>query len=555
MKTRWYKDAVVYQIYPRSFCDGNGDGVGDIRGIISKLDYIKSLGVDAVWLSPVYKSPNDDNGYDISDYRDIMDEFGTLDDWKEMIAGMHERGIRLVMDLVVNHTSDEHAWFVESRNKDSEYRDYYIWRRGRGKDGKKPPNNWTSNFTGPAWEYDEESGEWYLHLFSKKQPDLNWENPKVRQEVADICNYWFDLGVDGFRCDVITYISKKDGLPNGKPAFPLVGYEQYAVGLRYHEYIHELNERSFSRYDSMTVGESIGITPDNAFDAIDESVGELDSVFSFDHMSVDFRLNVLPKRFDLVKFKKVLDRWQQLPKTCQPTVFLENHDQPRCLPRFVGYYKDKRELAGMSLAAAILFLRATPYIYQGQEIGMTNCDFAVEDYKDIMSVNALATVKKVAPILMPYAKKVLLKRARDHARTPMQWTDGDNAGFSTAEPWMKVNPNFKDINVKDSEAREDSLLNFYRKTISYRKGKDVVISGDFSLVLPKHKDVFAYVREFKGQRLLVIANFKNKRVKFKLPNDFAFESSKLALANYKDAQDLQNNLLLREYEALVYEIK
>lgn len=555
MKTRWYKDAVVYQIYPRSFCDGNGDGVGDIRGIISKLDYIKSLGVDAVWLSPVYKSPNDDNGYDISDYRDIMDEFGTLDDWKEMIAGMHERGIRLVMDLVVNHTSDEHAWFVESRNKDSEYRDYYIWRRGRGKDGKKPPNNWTSNFTGPAWEYDEESGEWYLHLFSKKQPDLNWENPKVRQEVADICNYWFDLGVDGFRCDVITYISKKDGLPNGKPAFPLVGYEQYAVGPRYHEYIHELNERSFSRYDSMTVGESIGITPDNAFDAIDESVGELDSVFSFDHMSVDFRLNVLPKRFDLVKFKKVLDRWQQLPKTCQPTVFLENHDQPRCLPRFVGDYKDKRELAGMSLAAAVLFLRATPYIYQGQEIGMTNCDFAVEDYKDIMSVNALATVKKVAPILMPYVKKVLLKRARDHARTPMQWTDGDNAGFSTAEPWMKVNPNFKEINVKDSEAREDSLLNFYRKAISYRKGKDVVISGDFSLVRPKHKDVFAYVREFKGQRLLVIANFKNKRVKFKLPNDFAFESSKIALANYKDAQDLQNNLLLREYEALVYEIK
>lgn len=555
MKTRWYKDAVVYQIYPRSFCDGNGDGVGDIRGIISKLDYIKSLGVDAVWLSPVYKSPNDDNGYDISDYRDIMDEFGTLDDWKEMIAGMHERGIRLVMDLVVNHTSDEHAWFVESRNKDSEYRDYYIWRRGRGKDGKKPPNNWTSNFTGSAWEYDEESGEWYLHLFSKKQPDLNWENPKVRQEVADICNYWFDLGVDGFRCDVITYISKKDGLPNGKPAFPLVGYEQYAVGPRYHEYIHELNERSFSRYDSMTVGESIGITPDNAFDAIDESVGELDSVFSFDHMSVDFRLNVLPKRFDLVKFKKVLDRWQQLPKTCQPTVFLENHDQPRCLPRFVGDYKDKRELAGMSLAAAILFLRATPYIYQGQEIGMTNCNFAVEDYKDIMSVNALATVKKVVPILMPYAKKVLLKRARDHARTPMQWTDGDNAGFSTAEPWMKVNPNFKEINVKDSEAREDSLLNFYRKAIYYRKGKDVVISGDFSLVLPKHKDVFAYVREFKGQRLLVIANFKNKRVKFKLPNDFAFESSKLALANYKDAQDLQNNLLLREYEALVYEIK
>ena len=308
MKTRWYKDAVIYQIYPRSFCDGNGDGIGDIRGIISKLDYIKSLGVDAVWLSPVYKSPNDDNGYDISDYRDIMDEFGTLDDWKEMIDGMHSRGIRLIMDLVVNHTSDEHAWFVESRNKNSKYRDYYIWRKGRGKNGKKPPNNWTSNFVGPAWGYGERSGEWYLHLFSKKQPDLNWENPKVRQEVADICNYWFDLGVDGFRCDVITYISKKAGLPKGKLKFPLIGDENYIVGPNYHKYIRELNERSFSRYDSMTVGESIGITPDNAFDAIDESVGELDTVFSFDHMGVDFKMNVIPAKFNLAKYKKILNR-------------------------------------------------------------------------------------------------------------------------------------------------------------------------------------------------------------------------------------------------------
>ncbi|MDE7337249.1 MAG: alpha-glucosidase, partial [Clostridia bacterium] len=440
MKTRWYKDAVIYQIYPRSFCDGNGDGIGDIKGIISKLDYIKSLGVDAVWLSPVYKSPNDDNGYDISDYRDIMDEFGTLEEWKEMLDGMHARGIKLIMDLVVNHTSDEHAWFVESRNKDSEYRDYYIWRKGRGKNGKKPPNNWTSNFVGPAWEYDKESGEWYLHLFSKKQPDLNWENPKVRQEVADICNYWFDLGVDGFRCDVITYISKQHGLPNGKVKFPIIGQEKYTVGPKYHEYIHELNEKSFSKYDSMTVGESIGITPDNAFEAIDESVAELDSVFSFDHMSVDFAMNVLPRKFNLAKYKKIIDRWQQLPKTCQPTIFLENHDQPRCLPRFVGDYKDKRELAGMSLATSLLFTRATPYIYQGQEIGMTNCDFRPEDYQDIMALRVFELIKKIFPPLLPYARKVMLKRARDHARTPMQWTDGENAGFSTAKPWMTLNP-------------------------------------------------------------------------------------------------------------------
>lgn len=555
MKTRWYKDAVIYQIYPRSFCDGNGDGIGDIKGIISKLDYIKSLGVDAVWLSPVYKSPNDDNGYDISDYRDIMDEFGTLDEWKEMLDGMHERGIKLIMDLVVNHTSDEHAWFVESRNKDSEYRDYYIWRKGRGKNGKKPPNNWTSNFVGPAWEYDKESGEWYLHLFSKKQPDLNWENPKVRQEVADICNYWFDLGVDGFRCDVITYISKEKGLPNGRVKFPIIGQEKYTVGPRYHEYMHELNQRSFSKYDSMTVGESIGITPDNAGEAIDERVEELDTVFSFDHMGVDFAMDVLPRKFNLAKYKKVLNRWQQLPKTCQPTIFLENHDQPRCLPRFVGDYKDKRELAGMALATSMLFMRATPYIYQGQEIGMTNCNFKEEDYLDIMATRVFSLLKKYFPILMPYARKVMLKRARDHARTPMQWTDGENAGFSTAKPWMLVNPNYTQINVADNENREDSLLNFYRKAIAYRKGKDVIIHGEFSLVYPKDKNVFAYVREYQGKRLFVLVNYKNRAIKFKMPKDLTFAKATLALSNYPDSCSAPQTTTLREYEAVVYELE
>jgi len=554
MKSRWYKDAVVYQIYPRSFCDGNGDGIGDIRGVISKLDYIKSIGVDAVWLSPVYKSPNDDNGYDISDYKDIMDEFGTLDDWKEMLDGMHARGIKLIMDLVVNHTSDEHAWFVQSRDKDSKYRDYYIWRKGRGKDGKKPPNNWTSNFVGPAWEYDEQSGEWYLHLFSKKQPDLNWENPELRQEIADMCNFWFDLGVDGFRCDVITYISKRDGLPDGKRAFPLIGQEQYVMGPRYHEYMRELNERSFSRYDSMTVGESIGITPDNAVESIDESAGELDTVFSFDHMGVDFKMNVIPVKFNLAKYKKVLDRWQQLPKSCQPTLFLENHDKPRCLPRFSGDYGNNREKAGMALAVAMLFMRGTPYIYQGQEIGMTNCAFEEKDYKDIMAIRVFELIRKIFPPLMPYARKVMLKRARDHARTPMQWSDGKNAGFSQAQPWMMLNPNYKQINVEDNESRSDSLLNFYRKALAYRKGKEVIISGDFSLVRPKDKRIFAYLRTCGEQRLLVVVNYKNKPVKFNLPQGLTFTRAQLALSNYTDLPTLSSQLRLREYEAAVYEL-
>lgn len=296
IKTRWYKDAVVYQIYPRSFCDSNGDGIGDLRGIISKLDYIKDLGVDAVWLSPIYKSPNDDNGYDISDYTDIMDEFGTLDDFKELLEGLHSRGIKLIMDLVANHTSDEHYWFRESKKSvDNPYRDYYIWRKGRGKDGKKPPNNWTSSFGGKAWEYDETTCEWYLHLFSRKQPDLNWENPKVRQEIADICNYWMDMGVDGFRCDVITYISKKSGLPDGKFNPIFCGSEQYVVGPRYHEFIKELNAASWSRYDSFTVGEAAGITISNAYECIDESVCELDTVFSFEHLCyADMYFLVIP---------------------------------------------------------------------------------------------------------------------------------------------------------------------------------------------------------------------------------------------------------------------
>ena len=555
IKTRWYKDAVVYQIYPRSFCDSNGDGIGDLRGIISKLDYIKDLGVDAVWLSPIYKSPNDDNGYDISDYTDIMDEFGTLDDFKELLEGLHSRGIKLIMDLVANHTSDEHYWFRESKKSvDNPYRDYYIWRKGRGKDGKKPPNNWTSSFGGKAWEYDETTGEWYLHLFSRKQPDLNWENPKVRQEIADICNYWMDMGVDGFRCDVITYISKKSGLPDGKFNPIFCGSEQYVVGPRYHEFIKELNAASWSRYDSFTVGEAAGITISNAYECIDESVCELDTVFSFEHLCyADMYFLVIPHRLSLKKFKKILGSWQALPKTCQNTLFLENHDQPRSLGRFTGNYSGFRYEAATALAVAMQLQRGTPFVYQGQEIGMTNCKFADKDYQDIMFRQIMDIVKYI-PFGKCLARYCFSRRARDHARTPMQWSAGENAGFSSGKPWMMVNPNYKFINANKDMSADKSIYKFYAKLHAYRKGNDIIIDGDYKDICPNSSNIFAYERKLGDKTVLVVVNFKNKAVKFKLPAEYVGRASQLQLSNYADAQERIADTKLRPYEASVYSV-
>ncbi len=555
IKTRWYKDAVVYQIYPRSFCDSNGDGIGDLRGIISKLDYIKDLSVDAVWLSPIYKSPNDDNGYDISDYTDIMDEFGTLDDFKELLEGLHSRGIKLIMDLVANHTSDEHYWFRESKKSvDNPYRDYYIWRKGRGKDGKKPPNNWTSSFGGKAWEYDETTGEWYLHLFSRKQPDLNWENPKVRQEIADICNYWMDMGVDGFRCDVITYISKKSGLPDGKFNPIFCGSEQYVVGPRYHEFIKELNAASWSRYDSFTVGEAAGITISNAYECIDESVCELDTVFSFEHLCyADMYFLVIPHRLSLKKFKKILGSWQALPKTCQNTLFLENHDQPRSLGRFTGNYSGFRYEAATALAVAMQLQRGTPFVYQGQEIGMTNCKFADKDYQDIMFRQIMDIVKYI-PFGKCLARYCFSRRARDHARTPMQWSAGENAGFSSGKPWMMVNPNYKFINANKDMSADKSIYKFYAKLHAYRKGNDVIIDGDYKDICPNSSNIFAYERKLGDKTVLVVVNFKNKAVKFKLPAEYVGRASQLQLSNYADAQERIADTKLRPYEASVYSV-
>ncbi|MGN0771591.1 MAG: alpha-glucosidase [Christensenellales bacterium] len=549
MKSRWYKDAVIYQIYPRSFCDGNGDGIGDIRGIISKLDYLQQLGVDAVWLSPCYKSPNDDNGYDISDYRDIMDEFGTLDDWQEMIDGMHARGIKLIMDLVVNHSSDEHEWFKQSRSsKDNPYRDYYIWRKGRGKDGRKPPNNWRGNFLGKAWEYDEKTGEWYMHLFSKKQPDLNWDNPKVRQEVVDICNYWFEKGVDGFRCDVITYISKNQGLPDGKnPLNPLRGIEYYCLGENWEKYIEQVNRDSWSKYDSLIVGECAGINYEQAKSIADETKPVLDTLFNFEHTYVDF-----VGKFKLSRYKKIVSKYQRIPATVWTSNYLENHDQPRCIPRYVEDSEEYRKYGATMLATVNFMLRGTPYIYQGQEIGMTSCPFEEDEYKDIMSLNVIKMLDK-HKIIKKLGMKILSKKARDNARTPMQWNAEENAGFSTAKPWMKVNPNYLQINVEKDRNSDFSVFEFYKNLIAKRKQiNDILSDGTWQEYYEKSNQVWVFSRKLGESYVYVEANFGRELVEIDDRYTMDTTDAELFVCNYKYCETNVHKHTLRPYEARVY---
>lgn len=550
MKTRWYKDAVFYQIYPRSFKDSNNDGIGDIRGIISKLDYLQNLGINAVWLSPVYASPNDDNGYDISDYRAINPEFGTLEDFKEMLDGMHQRGIKLVMDLVVNHTSDEHFWFKESRKrKDNPYRDYYIWRKG---DGKKPPNNWTSRFTGSAWKYDETTDEWYLHLFGEKQPDLNWDNPKVRQEVVDICNYWFEMGVDGFRCDVITYISKREGLPNGKFNPIMCGDEHFVLGPHIHEYLKEINEKAWSLYDTMIVGEAIGVKHDRVEEIVKEERNEMDSAITFELMEVDMKMNFFPTKLNLPKFKAVQSAWQAMPDDCWNTLYYENHDQPRAVSRYGnadGLYR--KELAKM-LAVSLFMLKGTPYIYQGQEIGMTNIELKEDEYLDIMAKRVFALTKKFFRPLMPLMRRAMARRARDHARTPMQWSSGKGAGFSGAKPWMKLNPNFGDINVESDLKNPNSVLNFYKKLIELRKGNEIIIKGSYKEYFRNNRSLYVYERALGNRRYVVICNFKEKAVNLNAI-EIGARGAQLVLSNYKNSEpSFTDGMTLRPYEAVVY---
>jgi oligo-1,6-glucosidase len=539
--------------------DSNGDGIGDLRGIISKVDYLRELGVDVVWLSPVYKSPNCDNGYDISDYRDIMDEFGTMQDWEELLDALHQRGMKLVMDLVVNHTSDEHPWFVESRSsKDSPYRDYYIWRPG--KDGREP-NNWESLFSGSAWEYDEQTGEYYLHLFSKKQPDLNWENPAVREEVYDLMTFWLDKGIDGFRMDVINFISKDPALPdapnpNGRRYAP--GDRYFINGPRIHEYLHEMYERVLSRYDVMTVGEMPGVTPEEAVLYTGADRGELNMVFQFDHMGLDSgpggKWDLKP--WSLADLKQTMSRWQwALADVGWNSLYLNNHDQPRMVSRFGNDGEYRVESAKM-LATFLHMMQGTPYVYQGEEIGMTNVRFeSIEDYRDVETLNmyreALAEGKDPAQVM-----KAIWAKGRDNARTPMQWNDSPNAGFTTGQPWIKVNPNYKEINVEAALRDPNSVFYYYQKLIRLRKANPIIVYGRYNLILEDHPEIYAYTRTLDDEMLLVILNFFAGTPVFELPADIAYTSHELLISNYEvDADEDIRKIRLRPYEARVYRLR
>ncbi|MCF6095350.1 alpha-glucosidase [Microaerobacter geothermalis] len=557
MGNHWWKESVVYQIYPRSFMDSNGDGMGDLKGIQAKLDYLKELGVDVIWLSPVYKSPNDDNGYDISDYYDIMDEFGTIEDWEELLAEVHKRGIKLIMDLVVNHTSDQHPWFVQSRkSKDNPYRDYYIWRRG--KNGKEP-NNWESFFSGSAWEYDEKTGEYYLHLFSKKQPDLNWENLKVRDEIYKMMKWWLDKGIDGFRMDVINFISKVPGLRDASGSQSPSGIQYFANGPYVHQFLKEMNSRVLSHYDIMTVGETPGVSPDEAVLYVGEDRNELNMVFQFEHMDLDSgpsgKWDV--RDLNLKDFKRVMTKWQKgLEGRGWNSLYLNNHDQPRLVSRFGNDMRYRVESAKM-LATCLHMMKGTPFIYQGEEIGMTNVKFEkIDDYKDIETLNWYREKVKDGAEDVKTLMNLIYKKGRDNARTPMQWNDSKNAGFSDGTPWLRVNPNYKEINVEQALKDKNSIFYYYKKLIQLRKGNPIIIYGTYDLILEDHEQIYAYTRTYNEEKLLIILNFSETSTTFELPEKIAYQSVELLISNYqvKNIERI-DSFTLRPYEARVYWLK
>lgn len=552
MQRTWWKEAVVYQIYPRSYYDSNGDGVGDIPGILERLDYIKSLGVDVIWLCPVYESPNDDNGYDISDYYNIMSDYGTMDDFDRLLAGIHERGMRLLMDLVVNHTSDEHLWFQESKKSvDSPKRDYYIWKKGKN---GGPPNNWLSFFGGSAWELDEVSGEYYLHLFTRKQPDLNWENPLVRAEVYKLMKFWLDKGVDGFRMDVISLISKRHYEDSPYEDFAETISNVYANGPRIHEFLRDMNREVLTHYDIMTVGEGPGIDLENGLPYVAHSAKELNMIFHFGHMFIDHgpkgRFDPVP--YELEQFKKVIRLWdERLKEEGWGSIFLGNHDFPRIVSRFGNdqqYWNKSARLLGILLFT----LRGTVYVYQGDEIGMMNVAFdSIEDYDDVETFNAykewLAAGKDPEEFL-----KIQHRQGRDNARTPMQWSDEDQAGFTTGQPWLKVNPVYPCIHVRQQEQDEHSILNFYRQLVRFRKAHLTLVYGEYAPIQEAHPHVFAYWRWDDQKRFLILLNFSSGEQQFDLKRETDVSRLKAVLSNYPDSAEVADqSILLKPWEAIV----
>ena len=553
--SQWYKEMAVYHIWPRSFCDGNGDGIGDLWGVLSKLDYIQSLNVDAIWFSPLYPSPNADFGYDVSDYRNIHPDYGNLEVFRQVLEEAHKRNLRVFMDLVVNHTSDEHPWFQASRkSRDNPYHDYYYWRPGRTVAGRRlPPNNWTSLFEGEAWEYDEGLDEYYLHLFARKQPDLNMQNPRVRQEVKDIMRFWLDMGVDGFREDVITFISKTPGLPDAHPRLPAAnGLRHYSNRPEVYRYLKEFKKDVLDYYDCFTVGESPMTTADIALRYVTEGPDQvLDEMIAFSHMEADcFLTDMVQRPFNLVKMKKAFSDWQyKLAGKGWNALYIENHDHARIISRYGS--EDYPTESGKMLAAMYILQKGTPFVYQGQEIGMLNLRLPrVEMYQDVMTQNSARIASKILP--RRQVLKMVQKASRDSARTPMQWTDGKNAGFTTGTPWFFVNDNYRQINVQSQEEDPDSLLNFYRKLLQFRRDHPVVLYGDYLEFRPNDKHFYVYQRSYQGQRLLVICAFGSKPVRFDAPSGYELGEGTLVLSNYDWNFVIGNGFTSRPYELRVY---
>ena len=556
MNKTWWKESVVYQIYPRSFCDSNGDGIGDLKGIQSKLDYLKELGINVIWMSPVYKSPNDDNGYDISDYQDIMTEFGTMADFDELLAAAHERGIRIVMDLVVNHTSDEHPWFIESRSsKENPKRDYYIWRDAV--DGHEP-NNWGSSFSGSAWEWDEKTQMYYLHCFSKKQPDLNWENPKVRDDVFAMMDWWCRKGIDGFRMDVISMISKKDGLPDVPTDGGLYGNCMYGTcnGPHVHEYLQEMNQRVLSKYDLMTVGECAGVTIEEAKKYANAEGTELNMVFQFEHTSLDSGTmdKWCKKPIPLQELKANLSKWEnELEGKAWNSLYFCNHDQPRIVSRL----GDDSPLSAKCIATVLHMMQGTPYVYQGEELGMTNCPFgSIENYRDLESINAYHELTEAGLRQPEELLECIAYKSRDNARTPMQWNSSKNGGFTEGTPWIMVNPNYKEINAEQEMADPDSVFHYYQHLIALRRSSswsDIIVYGHYELLAPENPQVFAYTREYKGRKLLVICNLSSEKVSFEIPDSVSWTQADRLIGNYEH-QELARKTELRPWEAEVWAV-
>lgn len=549
LNRQWWKEAVVYQIYPRSFCDSNGDGIGDLQGVIEKLDYVKGLGIDVIWICPMYRSPNDDNGYDISDYQDIMDEFGTMEDFDQLLHEVHRRGMKLIIDLVINHTSDEHPWFIESRSsKDNPKRDWYIWRDPK-EDGSEP-NNWESIFNGSAWEYDQATGQYYMHIFSRKQPDLNWENRDVRKALYQMINWWLEKGIDGFRVDAISHIKKVKGLPdlpNPKGLDYVPSFEGHMNREGIHEYLQELKRETFDHFNIMTVGEANGVTVEQADDWVGEDHGAFNMIFQFEHLGLwDKGVN---GTVDLAELKSIFTTWQKgLEGKGWNALFLENHDQPRSVSTW-GNDKEYWKESAKALGTLFFFMQGTPFIYQGQEIGMTNVRFpSIEDYDDVGMKN-FYRIETEKGRSHEEIMEIIWQKGRDNSRTPMQWNDQKHAGFSTAtETWMGVNPNYKQINVEKQLKEEDSVLSYYKKMIELRKSSDLFVYGSYDLVLPEHKQIFAYTRTLEKESALILVNMFADEVSFQFPLKLIGEKERV-LGNYK-TQGAKDKL--RPYEARVY---